>query len=451
MNLSKIQAEVDAVLKYSQGIEEVNTDNLIAEWRAAKADFICKLGGLIREFPGVTFTLPDDVKTSRFNYFHNRVVNYYDNDELGSFLWGQGINAFYENIMSLDYVLSPDKIIPAGMKMVKAFKFFESNSEILAQIQNEASQIIQENKITGTLCVSVHPLDFLSLSENNAKWRSCHALDGEYRAGNLSYMVDSSTVICYLKSEENVQLHSFPDGMLWNNKKWRNLFYFSEDYSLVFAGRPYPFAPEDILNTVKPYLFSALGLRVDDFTKWDNQAIRNFTHADGMVSDLFEEYICIYNRLFAIRDVVEDREYSQQYNDVLYSTCYKPYYCHSIWHVPDKPKVLVGGAVDCICCGKDHVSDHDTMLCYNCNQNYNDEDYFTCDCCGRTEIRDVAYFSHDGEWICPTCANIYYAECYYCGQLVRTEEAQLDKERNVVLCPNCASNNNIEEGVVTNG
>ena len=28
--------------------------------------------------------------------------------------------------------------------------------------------------------------DYLSLSENAFNWRSCHALDGEYRAGNLS-------------------------------------------------------------------------------------------------------------------------------------------------------------------------------------------------------------------------------------------------------------------------
>lgn len=46
------------------------------------------------------------------------------------------------------------------MKLVKAFKYFEENSRSLEDIQNYASRIIQEDKIEGTLCFSVHPLDF---------------------------------------------------------------------------------------------------------------------------------------------------------------------------------------------------------------------------------------------------------------------------------------------------
>ena len=40
----------------------------------------------------------------------------------------------------------------------------------------------------GYLYLSIHPLDYLSISETNHGWRSCHALDGEYRNGNLSYL-----------------------------------------------------------------------------------------------------------------------------------------------------------------------------------------------------------------------------------------------------------------------
>ena len=86
------------------------------------------------------------------------------------------------------------------MKLVRAFKFFETDKELLNEIQSVASMIIQEDKIEGTLCLSVHPLDFISSSENTHNWRSCHALDGEYRAGNLSYMLDKTTVMCYLNS-----------------------------------------------------------------------------------------------------------------------------------------------------------------------------------------------------------------------------------------------------------
>ena len=73
----------------------------------------------------------------------------------------------------------------------------------------------------------MHPLDYLSLSENTYNWRSCHSLDGEYRAGNLSYMMDKSTVICYLKSNDDVILSNFGPEVKWNSKKWRVLLYFS--------------------------------------------------------------------------------------------------------------------------------------------------------------------------------------------------------------------------------
>ena len=36
----------------------------------------------------------------------------------------------------------------------------------LYTLQNKASQIIQEDCVEGTVCFSVHPLDYLSISEN---------------------------------------------------------------------------------------------------------------------------------------------------------------------------------------------------------------------------------------------------------------------------------------------
>ena len=109
------------------------------------------------------------------------------------------------------------------MKIGKALhKFFDvyCSAEKLEWIIQELSRLIQENTISGRLCLSVHPLDFLSLSENQHKWRSCHALDGEYRGGNLSYMCDEVTVITYLKSKEDTILPHFPSDVPWNNKSY---------------------------------------------------------------------------------------------------------------------------------------------------------------------------------------------------------------------------------------
>lgn len=144
------------------------------------------------------FELDEEEKTDRVKLFCEKICNIYENYDLKDFIL-TFIDDFYENITSKDYFYKGN-MIPRGSKIVKSFKFFEEDKCLLTDLQNEASRIIQEDKIEGYLCLSIHPLDFLSLSENNCNWRSCHALDGDYRSGNLSYMVDTSTIICYLRS-----------------------------------------------------------------------------------------------------------------------------------------------------------------------------------------------------------------------------------------------------------
>ena len=131
--------------------------------------------------------------------------------------------------------------VPEGAKIIKSFKHFEGNKRKLEEMQTAASRVIQADKIEGYIYFSVHPLDFLSLSENAHNWRSCHALDGEYRSGNLNYMVDSSTIVCYVKSKEDTILPRFPEDVPWNNKKWRVLLFLSDDGYSMMAGRQYPF------------------------------------------------------------------------------------------------------------------------------------------------------------------------------------------------------------------
>ena len=67
------------------------------------------------------------------------------------------------------------------MKITRALKFpflKEIPQKLLDTFQTKMSMILQENCVSGRLCISVHPLDFISSSENTYNWRSCHALDG---------------------------------------------------------------------------------------------------------------------------------------------------------------------------------------------------------------------------------------------------------------------------------
>ena len=216
MQYTAIQEQFNSVIEYSQGYSGVNTDELFEKWLDAKRDFIEVMGGkLIYEYPEtVYFELGPKEKSLRVDDFISMVENRWDNYDLSLFIEAQK-EGFFSNQVVESYNYN-GQIIPKGMKLLKAFKFFESNTKVLNDIQSAASMIIQEDKVEGKLCLSVHPLDFLSSSENTHNWRSCHALDGDYRGGNLSYMVDKSTIMFYLISAKNEKLLIFLIVVPWN-------------------------------------------------------------------------------------------------------------------------------------------------------------------------------------------------------------------------------------------
>ena len=242
MQYKEVQKKFNEVISASQGIEDPQTDDLFQKWMEAKRDFIEAMDGqLIWEWPEqVAFELGSKEKNLRVDDFVELIQNRWQNNDLADFVAFEK-DGFFSNQVTRQYICPQrNLIIPQGMKLLKAFKFFENDVKVLNDIQSAASMIIQEDKITGTLCLSVHPLDFLSLSENTHNWRSCHALDGEYRGGNLSYMVDRSTIICYIRSNRDDYLPDFGD-VKWNSKKWRVLLFFSNKWDMLFAGRQYPF------------------------------------------------------------------------------------------------------------------------------------------------------------------------------------------------------------------
>lgn len=332
-------------------------------------------------------------------------------------------DCFFNNITNLDYYIpSQDKIIKKGTKIIRAFKYFEKDKNIRTEIQNEASRIIQEDKISGTLCISVHPLDFLSSSENDHNWRSCHALDGDYRAGNLSYMADYGTVMIYLKSDHDTKLPNFPASVPWNSKKWRVLLFFSNDNRMIFLGRQYPFVADGASEFILEKLLPKLGL--NGWTPWTTTMINNVV-IDNHTHYLKDSYIPVGGRLLQLNELIQDGEDALNFNDLLRSSCYKPMYSYraptgTISHYGShKTRFVIGGPVNCLRCGQNHIVLSSTMLCPNCEEKYGhleNDDYGYCICCDRHFSLDSGILLEDG-WVCPECADTQTEVCSKCGSL----------------------------------
>ena len=335
-------------------------------------------------------------------------------------------------------------VLKPGMKLLKAFSYFEKDKDRLNAIQQKASMLIQENKVEGYLCLSVHPLDFLSASENTHNWRSCHALDGEFRCGNLSYMMDKSTVMCYLKSDEDACLPDFPRDIKWNSKKWRMYLYLSENHNCIMASRQYPFFSQDALNWVRDALFAKLHFSTYRWSPWYHDRISRYTHVtdggqqiDNSSYGLSMNYYPIGNKLYGDKDIIIDGKNSQHFNDLLNSSCYTPWYC---WRQDSgyDVKFVLGGEIPCLICGHNHIEYTDRMMCYDCacDRGIGAEDLAICDNCGTEFDENEGHWLGD-DYVCPDCWYALTTECATCGDRFTDSDINYDEETNDYYCDYC--------------
>lgn len=461
-----IQKDFNKVLSYSQGVplDKINTDYMFDKWWINKKKFFDYFGKqFIFEVPEtITFTLSEEARHQRFEEF-NKMVNdvLYENSESNAedfyYFLRDNEDGFYDNNVVAEWISPNGTRIKTGSKLVRSFKHFIRDAKVLEDMQNSASRLIQEDKVTGKLCFSIHPLDFLSTSETTYNWRSCHALDGEYRAGNLGYMMDNSTIICYLRGEEDTKLPRFPADVPWNAKKWRVLLFWSNDESLLFAGRQYPFSSQTALdNILTKYIpLAGLGKHVqgripDHWTPWTGELIDECpVSGTGTTAKLRTPHIYLGPSAIKPLDaVIEDAKGSCHFNDLLESSCYKPLYSRAIskksYWAPDweevmsdsETKLTLGANVKCICgCGKS-VCDTSSMMCIDDELVYghskNIEDIETCFECGHRGYRDEFHEGTDGEMYCQECFDRIFMRCPECGSLMH--KSYFEQTHKCVRC-----------------
>lgn len=137
-------------------------------------------------------------------------------------------------------------------------------------------------------------------------------------------MTDTSTFMCYIKGKDNAKLPNFPDDVPWNSKKWRMLCFLSNDNSMLFAGRQYPFEISSVLELVAKIVNV---LFRSSFHRWYHDKIRD-DETTGIC--LNSPYIAVGHDLLPMNILVKDAEGSMHYNDLLYSSCYSPYYSYNL-------------------------------------------------------------------------------------------------------------------------
>ena len=422
MDILKIKEDFESLLVHSQDYPfNVDSANLIKQWLKAKDKFIKMFHGntFIRSQERIKVSISEKQKTQKFNEFLN-ILDSHEvlTDEFREFLENNQEGFFSNRVLSP----FPERNIVAGMKLSKSFKRF-LNNKIVRWAQDQASCIMQEDKIEGYLYLSVDPKDFMTLSENNENWSSCQSLDGDFRTGNISYMVDDVTLIAYLASEQEESLKCCPPDVKCFSKKWRMLIH-SDGENQIYYSRQYPYDCNDLLLATYEMLSSIFKV---DFESPYQYGFRTFRKPDDTLELLTNNCITIDGgRVFDTFDIVDTSEYlgfsdlisSSKYSPVIsfnnrklreYRNCYgylrKPYQSE-FEAVRGLAAIKIGKNAICPCCGKEELFLVDSFLCESCIKKFNAErDFFvSCDCCNRRIYPSDEYFYQDDDTLlCKRC------------------------------------------------
>lgn len=292
------------------------------------------------------------------------------------------------------------------------------------------SQVLNQKQIKGNLCLSIHPLDYLTMSDNDCGWTSCMSWmeeAGDYRLGTIEMMNSNCVVVAYIESHESM----FVCGSNWNNKRWRQLYIVTRE--VILGNRQYPYDSDEIQGvTIRwlrelmgqvpgygPYPEETIQLRNDSWNTVRDKKIHFHFYSGYMYNDIYD-----YRLAYVADQKIEDDEH---------------------YHV------YFSGPAVCTGCGGEielETVDASVVQCRAC------DGHWRCDFCGDWHpAYDDCYTVNDEYTACEWCYHNELQECEVCGDHHRNEDMvhvyiQIPSENReiiegfnynfyVSLCTNC--------------
>ena len=279
--------------------------------------------------------------------------------------------------------------IKTGMRVTRAFQKmaeiagipgFEAVRELHAKIST--AKIVQ-----GTMHLTIHPLDFITMSDNDEGWDSCMNWrnQGDYRAGTVEMLNSPCVIEAYIESARN-KLDVC--GKDWNSKVWRELYIVNRD--LISNIRAYPFIDGNL---------SDIAIR------W----IRDLAEQYGLGK--YRPDIDIFG------DEEESSEYVNKYKFNLLMNTHNMYndYCREPQHIIFRKgfgeeyrranyTLCYSGPMVCMNCGDEMsgcLEETRAVMCGTCSD---DQDQtWVCDYCGATIYNEDDLYIVDDTYLCRDC------------------------------------------------
>ncbi len=298
----------------------------------------------------------------------------------------------------------------ASRAIGKLVKIFGLNPEAWEDFRICHSQILNQKNLGGTLTLSIHPMDYMTMSDNEYDWDSCMSWlgQGDYRRGTVEMMNSVSVVVAYIAGEDTSM--NIGDGHTWNNKKWRQLFVVTEEAILAVKG--YPYYNFDLSCAIVEWLADLahknLGWEYGEVQKYQNGGeLPSLTTGEEFsisldIGDMYNDLGCAEHCVcFNPNLAVDDLEGNYGYWLNL------PY----------------SGLGQCMVCGKtENKTDFDFAYSLACNC-CEEIDY--CDCCNDPIPHGGGYRVDDYRVYCNDCYDNHVLCCAECEELNLDEEMKL--------------------------
>jgi hypothetical protein len=251
--------------------------------------------------------------------------------------------------------------------------------------------------------LSVHPCDYLEMSNSRNSWTSCHCLeDGAYHGGTLSYMNDGCSMIFYTVDDDIEEEDYFEAS-----KRSRQVFCFEN--GILLQSRLYPNTDDtEAVNTYRNIVQLAIadcfGLPNLWALKRDEKDVagRVQTHEDSLNYPDYN-YSCYHANVSLLKDSdVGADEY-----------------------------VLIGNTAYCLECSR-VITENDSLYCDDCTDHY-----YTCQQCGARIREDDVNFINDG-YYCDECCSY----CDDCQQYIVDDLTEVHCRRGhlISVCDSCREN-----------
>lgn len=279
--------------------------------------------------------------------------------------------------------------VPEGAKVMKVLQKMAKEFDLpdFEIFRNHISRITEVRKSKIKFTLSIHPLDYMTMSDNANCWESCMNWTqgpGSYRAGTIEMMNSPLVVVAYITTKPYYPTNT---SIEWTSKSWRELIIVHPNAICSVKSYPYYNIAFD------KALVNWLADLVEEKTEWrynrklPQESLENSSYIEAWQDKEDEE-----NRF------ILDFATNAMYNDFGNTENYAIFSVNPPDNKYNMFTINYSGLMTCMCCGGSDYwgDDTETVVCEECDP----PEY--CYCCGE-RINANNAIEVDGELVCEDC------------------------------------------------